>query len=331
MLELTEESELTWPAVSKSIISHITLHPPSTQTMASHQDSVVISPLYGVILCSGRSKKNEAELEYVSKPWLEKMSTLYILITKMFLRSCWAHKPQGVENRGWKEAGQHGVCHCNNCPFGPSFPRFHCGQRTGRGCVIVYRNPEWGWGRSEEARGGGGPFSSSAQHKPLRKWLTLLIISMKDKHQGNRHWGYEVQLVSLTGRFSPCCQPCRTWTYVFIKKREGFFMHDCRNTDEQDISKWGWISGVKPPYQCEDLSSMIIFENLSLALLKKIKVLFKGKIMCLKTWESVKENFISLPSLHMCHSRLSLLQVNENYTNYLKHEWGVYWLIKTNV
>lgn len=88
MLELTEESELTWPVVSKWIISHITLHPPSTQTMASHQDSVVISPLYGAILCSGSSKKNEAELDDVSKPLLEKMSTLYILITKMFLRSC---------------------------------------------------------------------------------------------------------------------------------------------------------------------------------------------------------------------------------------------------
>lgn len=80
------------------------------------------------------------------------------------------------------------------------------------------------WVRMRQVRGSkgrGGPFSSSAQHKPLRKWLTLLIISMKDKHQGNRHWGYEVQLVSLAGRFFPCCQPCRTWTYVFIKKREG--------------------------------------------------------------------------------------------------------------
>lgn len=88
MLELTEESELAWTVVSKWIISHITLHPPSTLTMASHQDSVVISPLYGAILGLGSFKENEAELEYVSKLLLEKMSTLYILITKMFLRSC---------------------------------------------------------------------------------------------------------------------------------------------------------------------------------------------------------------------------------------------------
>lgn len=158
MLDVTEESELTWPVVSTWIISPITLHPPSPQTMTSHQGSVVISPLCGAILCPGSSKKNEAELDYVSKLLLEKMSTLYILITKMFLRSRWAHKPQGVENRGWKEAGQHGVCHCNNCPFCPSLPRFHYGQRTGRGCAIVYRNPEWGWGRSEEARGGVAHF-----------------------------------------------------------------------------------------------------------------------------------------------------------------------------
>lgn len=64
---------------------------------------------------------------------------------------------------------------------------------------------------------------------------------------------------------------------------------------------------------------MIIFENLGLALLRKIKVLFKDKIMCLKTWENVNENYISLSSLHV-YSRLSLLQVNENYTNCLKHE-----------
>lgn len=105
----------------------------------------------------------------------KKMSTLYTSITKICLRPSWACKPQ---MRSWRErfpkrkrdkneAGQRGVDHCNNCSFCP--PWLHYGQRKGRGCAIVYINPGWGWGRSKEARGGGGLFSSSAQHKPVRK------------------------------------------------------------------------------------------------------------------------------------------------------------------
>ena len=105
----------------------------------------------------------------------KKKSTLYPLITKKFPRSNWEHKSQirswrerfPNRSRKEKEARQHGACRCSNCVFCP--PWLHYDQRKGRGCATVYINPGWGWVRSGETRGGGGPLSSSAQHKPVRK------------------------------------------------------------------------------------------------------------------------------------------------------------------
>lgn len=146
------------------------------------------------------------------------MSTLYTLTTKMFSRPRWAHKLQiriwreqfPNRSRGGKETGQHGVYHCSNHSF--CLPALHYGQRTGGGCVIVYINPGWGWDRSGEARGRGGPFSSSsAQHKPVRKHadsFNNINERQTSGEQALRLWGPAGP--SNREILPPHCQPCRT-------------------------------------------------------------------------------------------------------------------------
>ena len=126
------------------------------------------------------------------------------------------------------------MSHCNNCSFCP--PWLPHSQRKGRGCAIVYINPEWGWGRSEEARGGGGPFSSSAQHKPVRKQadsFNNINERQTSGEQALRLWGPAGP--SHREIFPPL--PTLQNLDMCLLKEGGWLLYDCNNRNEQEITK----------------------------------------------------------------------------------------------
>lgn len=252
----------------------------------------------------------------------------------MFSRSSWAHNPQirirrerfPNKSKGAKEAWSVSLQQLPLC-----LPWLHYGQRTGGGCVIGYINPGWGWDRSGEARGRGGPFSSSAQHKPVRKHADSFNNINERQTSGE-------QALRLWGPAGPSNReilppPLPTLQNLdMCLLREGVFMCGCSSNMRKKSPRERWISRVKASFQCEDFLPVIILENLGLALLREKKSFLKNEIdECLKTWERVKGYFISHLCLDICYSKLSLFQINENSSNYLKHKWGVYWLIKTKV
>lgn len=122
------------------------------------------------------------------------------------------------------------MCHCNNFSFCP--PWLHYGERKGRDCAIVYTNPGWGWGRSKEARGRGGPFSSSAQHKPVRKQadsFNNINERQTSGQQALRLWG---PAGPSNREILPTLANLAEPGHVFIKRRERTFF----------VLFWFWFS-----------------------------------------------------------------------------------------
>lgn len=195
-------------------------------------------------------KKNEAVVEcFQTFPGKKKMSFLYPLITKKFPRSNWEHKSQirswrdrfPNRSRKEKEARQHGACRCSNCFF--CLPWLHYDQRKGRGCAIVYINPGWGWVRSGETRGGGGPLSSSAQHKPVRKHADSFNNINERQTSGKqalRLWG---PAGPSNREILPPLPNLQNLDICLLREKKGFSC-GLQQQDEQEISKrkvnlWG--------------------------------------------------------------------------------------------
>lgn len=76
----------------------------------------------------------------------------------------------------------------------------------------------WEGGRSEEAGGGVAHFPHLLDISPWANMLTPLMISMKDKHQGTRHWGLGSSWALQQGG-SPPTASLAGRSHVFIKSR----------------------------------------------------------------------------------------------------------------
>lgn len=171
----------------------------------------------------------------------------------------------------------HAVCHHSNCSLCPPWLRY--GQREGSSCAVVYVNPGWGWGRSEEARGGGGPFSSSAQHKPVRKQADSFNNINESQTSGK-------QILRLWGPAGPSdreiVRPLPTLQNLDMcllrEEKSVFLTCDCSNRMSKISPRGRWISGVKSPSQCEDLSLNDNFWESGFGFLRKIKGFLKNKI-----------------------------------------------------
>lgn len=160
--------------------------------------------------------------------------------------------------------GWHAVHHCNDCSLCP--PWLRSGQREGSSCAVVYVNPGWGWGRSEEARGGGDPFSSSAQHKPVRKQADSFNNINERQTSGEqilRLWG---PAGPSDREILPPLPTLQNLDMCLLREEKGaFLMCDCSNRMSKVSPRGRWMSGVKPPSQCEDLLLNNNSEDLGLA------------------------------------------------------------------
>lgn len=76
----------------------------------------------------------------------------------------------------------------------------------------------WEGGRSEDAGGGVAHFPHLLDISPWANTPTPLMISMKDKHQGTRHWGLGSSWALQQGDSPPTARLAGR-SHVFIKSR----------------------------------------------------------------------------------------------------------------
>lgn len=128
-----------------------------------------------------------------------------------------------------------------------------------------------GWARRRWVRGSrrwGGPFPSSAQHKPVRKHADSFNDINERQTSGDQALRPGVQLSPPTGRFSPKCQPRRMQTCVC--KRRAFLCV---------MEAVGWARNLQQEGQRQEkdplprvrTSRSVLPENLGLALWREIK------------------------------------------------------------
>lgn len=99
-------------------------------------------------------------------------------------------------------------------------------------CDCVHK-AGWEGGGSEEAGGGVARFPHLRNISLWGNMLTLLMISMKDKHQGTRHWGLGSSWAFQQGDSPPTASLAER-RHVFIKRRAFYVWW--KQWDEQEIS-----------------------------------------------------------------------------------------------
>lgn len=179
-------------------------------------------------------------------------------------------------NRGETEAVHHGsVLWC--CLLPSSHSSFSMVEE--RDCV---HQAVWEGGRSEEAGGGVARFPHLLNISLWGNMLTLLMISMKDKHQETRHWGLGSSWALQQGDSPPTASLAER-RHVFIERR-AFYVWG-KERDEQEISNRKVRGRRRDPLPREGTSCGTMPGNLELALLRDMKSFLKKRHqwMCLKT------------------------------------------------